>query len=285
MSEKIPPAKLPPEIGSILEGIIGSVAEREGGEWIADHAEFEETVIHNIPVSRIHIKDEAIAGLLGKSVGHYTTLQTGPLNEYKRLEDICSCLTEELRQYLAPHMGKTLLICGVGNADLSYDSLGPETAKRIYPKIDMESAFEKAAVFCPGVVGTTNIRTAPVISSIASSADAACVLVIDAAECHNYEDICSCINLTDAGVHVGKDAEPIDESTIGKPVITIGVPTSIRAEHLGIEVPCDDFLTITEIGNVIKCAASVISCAVLQVVYPELDYEASKMLVDGIMLY
>lgn len=284
MNEKTPAANLPPEIGAVIEQLAGKAAKADS-EWIADYAEFDESVSHNITVSRLHVKDDSIAGLFGKSVGRYSTLRTGPLNEYERLEDICNCLAEELRRYMAPYGGKTLLLCGIGNPDLPYDALGPETAKRIYPKIPMEPYFEKMAIFCPSVSGITNTSTITAVSGIASAVNAACVLAIDATDCSEPEDICSCIQVTDVGLHINQNEETLDAATIGIPVIAVGVPASIRASRLGIHVPCDDLLAPAGIVNLIKYAASAIACAILQTAYPGMDYETSKMFVDQLMLY
>lgn len=277
--------KLPPEIGRVVEQLIGKTTEKADGEWIADYAEFEDAVFSGIKVSRLHIKDKDMAGLVSKPVGRYSTLQTGPLNEYERLEDICCCLAEELRRYLAPYAGKTLLLCGIGNPDLPYDALGPETVRRVYPKMTMEPHFEKITTFCPGVSGNTNISTITAVSGMASAVNATCVLAIDATDCSDPESICSCIQLTDAGLHIRQNGEILDAATIGIPVIAVGMPTSIRAGQLGIKIPCDDLLTPAGITNIIKYAASAIACAVLQVAYPGMDYETSKMFVDELMLY
>lgn len=285
MNGKITPDKLPPEIGRIIEQLIGKAASKADGDWTADYVQFGKDVLHGIEVSRMLIKDEAVAGLVGKSAGQYSTLQTGPLNEYGRLEDICNCLAEELRRYLAPYAGKTVLLCGIGNPDLPYDSLGPETAKRIYPKITMEPYFEKIAIFCPSVSSITNTSTITAVSGMASAVNAACVLAIDATDCSEPENICSCIQVTDAGLHINQNAETLDAATIGIPVISVGVPTSIRASQLGINLPCDDLLAPAGIVNLIKYAASAIACAVLQVAYVGMDYETSKMFVDQLMLY
>lgn len=284
MSDKKPSANLPSEIGAVIEQLAVKAAKADGA-WIADYAEFEDTVISSIKVSRQHIKDEDMAGLVSKPVGRYSTLQTGPLNEYGQLENICSCLSEELRRYLAPYMGKPLLICGIGNPDLPYDALGPETARRIYPKITMEPYFEKMSVFTPSVSSSTNISTIAAVSGMVTAVNAACVLAIDATDCSDPEDICSCVQLTDAGLHINKSGEILDAGTIGVPVIAVGVPTSIHASRLGIKVPCDDLLIPAGITGITKYAASAIACAVLQVAYADMDYETSKMFVDQLLLY
>lgn len=279
-------AMLPPEIGDVLEKLFGAAASKADNSWIDDYVTFEEAESHGIMVSRAHIKDEDMAGLLGKAIGHYTTLQTGLLSGYDVLEDICACLTDELNHYLAPYKGKSLCICGIGNADLLTDSLGPETAKRIYPRVPMQSAFEEITVFYPGVQGNTNIETNKAISSIAAMTGADCVLAIDSTDCSDYANLGSTIQLTDAGLRIHKNNEYLAQSTIGKPVISIGVPTVIHVNRLASDMRAlgNGFLTVSDIAEVIKRAALVIASAVLQVAYPELDYQASRMIAEGTLL-
>ena len=57
MSDKKPSANLPSEIGAVIEQLAVKAAKADGA-WIADYAEFEDTVISSIKVSRQHIKDE-----------------------------------------------------------------------------------------------------------------------------------------------------------------------------------------------------------------------------------
>ena len=73
-------ANLPPELGNVLEGLFKKAAPSENGDWIDEYVDFNETVAHGIPIQRVNIKDENMAGLLGKSIGQYSTLQTGPLD-------------------------------------------------------------------------------------------------------------------------------------------------------------------------------------------------------------
>lgn len=279
-------AVLPPEIGGVLEQLVGKVASKEAGSWVADYVTFDEVVSHGVKVSRTHIKDGDMAGLLGKLVGYHTALQTGPLSSYCALEDICACLTDELRRYLAPYIGKTLCIFGIGNADLTIDSLGPEVAKRVYPNFPAQSAFKKMTVFCPGVHGHTNIKVSAAVSSIAAMEGADCVLTIDSSCCTDYAGLCSRIQMTDTGMETYSDHERLDQTTIGKPVISIGVPTAICVGQLfpGIEDPDDRFLTVSNVSDAVKSAALVIACAILQVVYPELDYQTSKTVITEMLL-
>lgn len=279
-------ANLPPEIGKELERMFKKASQSESGGWIADFAGFSETESHGIIISRVNIKDEDMAGLLSKSVGQYSTLQTGPLGDYDDLENVCGCLTEELGRYLAPYKGKTILVCGIGNKDLLSDSIGPETARKVFPNLPMKSAFEKLAVLTPGVSGATNIQGSTVIASVSSAIGAACVLTIDSTNCTDYSRLCRSIQLTDAGMRIYHNGEGISLSTIGVPVISIGVPTVIHTGDLSpdIETSGKDLLTVSNMEDVVKRASLIIACAILRVAYPELDHNDSMMIVDNSLL-
>lgn len=279
-------ANLPPEIGNVLEELFKKVAPSKKGDWIADYVEFSETEAYGIPVLRVNIKDEDMAGLLGKPAGQYSTLQTGPLGDYDDLEKVCDCLAEELDRYLSPYEGKTLLVCGVGNQDFPVDSIGPETAKRVFTHAPMKSAFEKLAVLTPGVSGTTNIGGSTMIASVSSAIGAACVLLVDSTSCTDYSRLCRSIHLTDAGIkiyHIGEELSPL---TIGVPVISIGIPAVISVKDLApdMEVSEQGFLTVSNIEAVVRRASLMIACAIMRVAYPELDHSASMMIADHSLL-
>ena len=216
----------------------------------------------------------------------YSTLQTGPLGDYDDLESVCACLTEELDRYLTPYKGKTLLICGIGNRDSPADSIGPETAKRIFTHVPMKSAFEKLTVLTPGVSGATNINGGTQIASVASAIGAACVLLVDSTQCTDYSRLCRCIELTDAGIKIYHSGEELSPSTLGLPVISIGIPAAIRVKDLAPDIEASDqeLLTVSDIEAVVRRASLMIACAIMRVAYPELDHSASMMIADYSLL-
>lgn len=277
---------LPPEIGKVLEGLFKKGAQSENGDWIDEYVDFSETEAHGIPIQRVNIKDENMAGLFGKNVGQYSTLQTGPLGDYDDLESVCSCLTEELDRYLSPFKGKTLLVCGIGNRDFPADSIGPETAKRIFTHAPMKSTFEKLTVLAPGVSGETNISGSTLIASVSSAVDAACVLLVDSTNCADHSRLCRSIQLTDAGIQIYYSGEELSLSTIGVPVISIGIPVVISVKDLALDIEASDqeFLTVSNIEAVVRRASLVIACAIMRVVYPELDHSTSMMIADYSLL-
>ena len=248
--------------------------------------DLEEFQSYDIPVHRVYVLTEEAAEQLKRPCGTYTTLTTGPLDELASTEQICSCLIEQLRPLLEPFYGKPLCICGIGNPDTPADSLGPETARRIMPHfyeaVEIPSNFSKVAVICPGVFGKTNLSTETVISSVAKAMNAACVLTIDACVTQDVDRLCSTIQLTDTGMDNQWKLSSLRQSTLGVPVISVGVPTVIPISALLPErkTPDTSQLTPTHIVDIIDVASFIIACAITQVVYPDIDHENCRKFIE-----
>ena len=204
------------------------------------------------------------------------------MDRLESYNNVCACLAEHLRLLLAPHFGKTLCVCGLGNRDMPPDALGPEVARRFRPQMFeafvTQPSFEKVAMICPGVNGLTNLSSDRIIASIASAINAACVLAVDASSCRDIERLCASISLTDNGLCTFCNTANLRQSTVGVPVITIGVPTAIRASALSGAESTDQepLLTTLHISNVIQAASFIVACAIAQVAFPELNYESCK---------
>ena len=244
--------------------------------------ETEKLISHEILVSRVWVKSEQAAEELDKPCGLYITINTGPLDKLVDFENICACLVEQLQPILAPFYGKPLCICGIGNKEFEFDSLGPEAANRIRPQMyetfTKKSNFETIAAICPGVSGNTNLPSESIIYSVAATMNAACVLTIDSCHCGDLERLCSTIQLTNTGMQGYLGTVNLRQASLGVPVISVAVPTAIKADNLSETNDCttDLFLTSTYISEAINTAAFIISCAIAQIAYPDLDYESCK---------
>lgn len=139
-------------------------------------------------------------------------------------------------------------------------------------------SFEKAAVICPGVNGHTNLSSGEIIAGVVSAIHADCVLVVDASSCQDVERLCSSISLSNNGMQTYWDTADLRQSTVGVPVVTIGVPTTIYASAFYDAKNTDQelFLTSLQISDAIQSTSFIIACAIAQVAFPELDYEGCK---------
>jgi len=110
---------------------------------------------------------------------------------------------------------------------------------------------------------------------------AGCVLAVDASACKSIERLCSAIDLTSSGMQAYSRTVDLTQTTIGVPVVSITVPTVIRAADLsGSKKDSDSLLTDAHISEVGSPASFVIACALALVCYPELDYESCKRYIE-----
>lgn len=246
----------------------------------------KEYISHETPVTQVHVQTEQDAKALARLCGQYITLDTGPLDKLVSHQNVCACLADQLTCLLKPFFGKTLCVCGVGNRDMPSDSLGPETARRFRPQMyeasSLSSNFEKIAVICPDTSAQTNLSTEAIISGVTSRIGAACVLAVDACTCKEAKRLCSAIDVTDTGMQTYSKTSELRQSTLGIPVISIEVPTAIRAADLSVKADAgpDYFLTPISISDVIDAASFIIACAISQMAYPELDYKNCKQYIE-----
>lgn len=248
------------------------------------HLETSEQLSHGFTVSRTVVKTEQAASLLERKPGSYATVLTGPLNGDTDVDGIADCLAEELRQFFAPFIGGNLLVCGVGNRKLVSDSLGPETVRRlpfhIVEAMGIKSSFSRMSAICPDVLWHTNLNTADAVAGVAASTNASCVLRIDSMSCGQLDRLCADIQLNNVGLSRSDGSSNLDSRTIGKPIISIGVPTIICLNMLTQERISETMLTFNKIQEVIKNASYAIATAILLAAYPELSLESAKTFVE-----
>jgi len=199
------------------------------------HVETTEILSHEIPVSQVRVNSELAAAILEKHCGLYITIETGPLTKAVDYKKICSCLVDQLSPLLSPFFGKVLCICGIGNHRLAHDSLGPEVVQRFLPKIYdtmcLQSNFKQIVACCPGVIAQTNVPAETLIFGIVDKTEAVCLLTIDACACKDVDRLCGSIQLSDGGLDIHSGSSFLHQSTIGIPVISVGVPTLISAQY------------------------------------------------------
>ena len=250
----------------------------------------KEFVSHGIPVTQVQVETEQDMKDLNRARGRYITLETGPLTHLVDFEGACACLVEQLKPLLEPYFGKPICVCGMGNPDMPSDSLGPETGKRFQPHMyDIfaeQSNFEKIAVVCPGTSALTNLATETIVSGAVSAMGAACVVAVDSCVTKDAARLCATIQLADSGIeNQGKTAH-LCQATVGVPVIAVVVPTAISAAALSDDGAGEEELLLApvQVAEAISIASFIVACALVQIAYPELDYESCKQYI-GLSLY
>lgn len=175
--------------------------------------------IGGVKITDIKIPPEAGAHL-SRPAGRYITLEGDPSGSA-----LPALLKRALEQLLPP--SGLILAAGLGNPDITRDSLGALTVRRLIPR--KGSRYTLAAVETD-VAARTGIETVRMVRSIAHELNAICVLAVDALCCNKPSRLCRTVQLTTAGITPGSGAaaprKELSARTVGVPVIAAGVPTA-----------------------------------------------------------
>ena len=99
----------------------------------------------------------------------------------------------------------------------------------------MEEGTRSVSAVAPGVLGTTGIETIEILKGIVDNTKPKLVMVIDALASRSIDRISSTIQISDTGIvpgaGVGNTRKEISQSTLGIPVIAIGIPTVVDLRY------------------------------------------------------
>ncbi len=259
-----------------------------------------------VTVTTLTISSESASHILGKPMGKYVTAQVknfkSPTEDFNA--DV-EAIAEIIRSFI-PSEG-TVLVAGLGNADITPDAIGPQAvtftlatrhlANGLAQEIGLGDLRSVAAI-TPGVLGQTGIETAEIIRSVCDRISPVCVIVVDALACADIDRLGNNIQICDTGISPGSGVQnsraEISQTTLGIPVIAIGVPTvvdmttiayNLLGEGYGSEKVSDKgrtlMVTPREIDVMIKRASSLVAFSINKALHPEFTIEDIQGLVGN----
>lgn len=235
-------------------------------EKIEDEIPGIETNIENISeffkVTEVKILSEEGSKALGKPIGKYYTLEAE--NLHLGIEDISikveNKISKILKKLLMLTPNDTVLVVGLGNEDVTPDSIGPKVISSIdvtrhlikYVPEYIKEGTRPVSAISPGVLGTTGIETSDIIKAICEKVKPDKVIVIDALAARNIKRIKNTIQIADTGITpgsgVGNNRQRIDKELLGVPVIVLGVPTVVDSKTIVSDV-IEGIIEKDEISN------------------------------------
>lgn len=145
---------------------------------------------------------------------------------------------------LAPSL-ESILVAGLGNRDITSDAIGPLTVKHLTvtrhikeldPPLFARLGTLPLSAVAPGVIGQTGIETAALIRGAADTALPSLILCVDALAAKSVDRLAVTIQLSDTGIApgsgIGNHRRAIDRTTVGAPVLAIGVPTVVDSSTM-----------------------------------------------------
>lgn len=181
-------------------------------------------------ITEITIDSDTAGQPINKRKGRYVTLEIPDDIENRHL---ARELAAEIGKFI-PNKG-SIFVAGLGNKDITPDSLGPKTTAQIlatrHLPMELRGNMRDISVLSAGVLAQTGIETAEIIRCISNEIKATAVIIIDALACGDISRLCKTIQITDSGISPGSGIsnarKEVSRQTLGVPVIAIGIPTVV----------------------------------------------------------
>ena len=223
----------------------------------------EEADVH---ITRVLIETKNGAKALGKPMGTYITLEapamTEPEEDYH--QEISEILASQIRNILPdPDREQSILVVGLGNREVTADSLGPNVADNLFVNRHIVKEYGKVAYnrskmhlvssLVPGVMAKTGMESAEIIKGVIGETKPDVVIVIDALAARSTKRLNRTIQITNTGIHpgsgVGNHRNAITQETLNVPVLALGVPTVVDAATIVGDAMGERPATLKELNN------------------------------------
>ena len=235
---------------------------------------------------KVRVTSDAGALGIGRPRGTYDTLSLPRLDTAD--DDVLYDAQEEVARKLCTMcddisvLPGRILVVGLGNINVTADSIGVKSATRVKATMHIreydEDFFDELecseiAVLCPGVPAMTGMDTATTVKAICEGISPDVVIAIDSIATRSRTRLGNTIQMCDTGVFpggMGNLKTPITRSSIGVPVIGIGVPTVIDSRLFAPQSRISEFdfeplfISPREIDEITDNAAMIIGGAINQ---------------------
>ena len=136
-----------------------------------------------------------------------------------------------------------MLIVGLGNREVTPDSLGPLVVGNLLITRHVVKEYGRYAMgkekvnsvsgIVPGVMAQTGMESAEIVKGVIEETSPDLLVVVDALAARSTKRLNRTIQITDTGINpgsgVGNHRNAINSESMGIPVISIGVPTVVDA--------------------------------------------------------
>ncbi|MBR6793505.1 MAG: GPR endopeptidase [Clostridia bacterium] len=187
----------------------------------------------------VTVEDAHGAAYIGREMGQYITVETEKSYEIGEpaFEEIAAVLAERLKMMLHPY--RRILVLGIGNPQITPDSLGAKAVERLMvtrPLDPRPADYSCISAMTAPVFGVSGVESAELAEGLTRVLEPEAVILIDAMATGRLERLCKTIQLADSGLTPGGGVDnarkEISRRTLGVPVLSIGMPTVVDCRVL-----------------------------------------------------
>ena len=197
-------------------------------------------------ITTVKICDDAGSRAMKKPKGTYVTIESGLLLEDVDREPLLLCICEQLEKMIRNMKQKSVLIVGLGNREVTSDSIGPRMTEHLFITRHLKQEFGEdfmrtneygcVSAIAPGVMAQTGMETGEILENVVKGTKPDLVIAVDALASRSVRRLCTTVQITDTGIApgagVGNRRRELSKATLGVPVVAIGVPTVVDAETI-----------------------------------------------------
>ena len=270
----------------------------------------EEETIDGFSITTVHVGEGEGERLAKKKAGTYINVDVGKswLLASEGFAALVALLAGQLRKLFPADFSGTALVVGLGNYDITADSIGPKAVEKVVvtrhlrtlnPQLYESAGFGDLCAFAPGVLGQTGMESAEIVRSIVEAVRPSLIVAIDALASRRLARLAMTVQLCDTGIYPGAGVSnrrsELSAETLGVPVISIGVPTVVDAATLAYDLlgenadektaaallagdGKDMFITLKESDVITKQTARLLGFAINRAFHGELSVEEMEEL-------
>ena len=231
-----------------------------------DGVKVDEEMEGEIKITTVTIESDEAGRELGKPKGHYITIDFPEFTPYdgESMDDLSLIVGKVMKRLVDISEEKLVLVVGLGNWNVTPDSLGPKVVERTmitrHLKQVMPDAIDDSVrpvcAIAPGVLGITGIETGEVIKALVEKIKPDLVICVDALGSRRLERVNRTIQIGDTGISpgagVGNHRMQINEKSLGIKVLAVGVPTVVDAATIAndtMDLLLDDLISKAQNGK------------------------------------
>lgn len=202
-----------------------------------------------IKVTRLNVLTDEGSQAIGRIKGHYVTLEVpglrnGDTGLQERVTEAFAREFEDFLTLIGIQKKDTVLIVGLGNWNVTPDSLGPLVVENVlvtrqYFELmpdQVAPGYRQISAIAPGVLGITGIESSEIVQGIVDRTKPDLIIAIDALASRSLERVNTTIQIADIGIHpgsgIGNKRRGLTKEVLGVPCIAIGVPTVCYASTI-----------------------------------------------------
>lgn len=193
-----------------------------------------------VKTTTVDVLNENGKNAVKKDIGKYITMEIKDV-EYltdEQKQSVISSLSKQIEVLIGKDINSVMIV-GLGNANVTPDALGPKVVSFVnvtrhmlmYAKEYVEPGTKEISAISPGVLGTTGIETEEIVESVAKLVKPDVLIVIDSLASMSVDRIGKTIQLGNTGITpgagIGNKRRALNKQNLGMDVIAIGVPTVV----------------------------------------------------------